>query len=78
MIAATIFVFGLIIGSFLNVCILRIPLAQSIVLPPSHCPSCGTSIKPYDNIPVVSWVLLSGRCRIHQIDRMGSIGGAKF
>ena len=63
MIAATIFVFGLIIGSFLNVCILRIPLAQSIVLPPSHCPSCGTPIKPYDNIPVVSWLLLAGRCR---------------
>ena len=63
MIALIIFVFGLIIGSFLNVCILRIPLAQSIVLPPSHCPSCGKPIKAYDNIPVVSWLLLAGRCR---------------
>jgi leader peptidase (prepilin peptidase) / N-methyltransferase len=63
MIAVIIFVFGLIIGSFLNVCILRIPVSESIVLPPSHCPSCGTPIKPYDNIPVVSWLLLAGRCR---------------
>src|SRR5437879_13313191 len=63
MIAFIIFVFGLIIGSFLNVCILRIPVAESVVLPPSHCPSCGTPIKPYDNIPVVSWLLLAGRCR---------------
>ena len=63
MIAFIIFVFGLIIGSFLNVCILRIPVAESVVLPPSHCPSCGTPIKPYDNIPVVSWLVLAGRCR---------------
>src|SRR5579864_6680430 len=61
--ALIIFVFGLIVGSFLNVCILRIPLSESIVLPPSHCPSCSTAIKPYDNIPVVSWLVLSGRCR---------------
>jgi leader peptidase (prepilin peptidase)/N-methyltransferase len=58
-----IFVFGLIIGSFLNVCILRIPMAESVVLPSSHCPSCRTPIKPYDNIPVVSWLVLAGRCR---------------
>lgn len=63
MIALLIFVFGLLIGSFLNVCILRIPASESIVLPPSHCPSCGASIKPYDNIPVVSWLVLAGRCR---------------
>lgn len=63
MTAIIIFVFGLIIGSFLNVCILRIPAAESIVLPPSHCPKCGTAIKPYDNIPVVSWLVLAGRCR---------------
>jgi leader peptidase (prepilin peptidase)/N-methyltransferase len=62
-IAIAVFLFGLIIGSFLNVCILRIPLAESIVLPASHCPACGTSIKPYDNIPVVSWLVLAGRCR---------------
>ena len=63
MIAIVIFVFGLIIGSFLNVCILRIPMAESVVLPPSHCPACGAPIKPYDNIPVVSWLVLAGRCR---------------
>jgi len=63
MIAFIIFLFGLVIGSFLNVCILRIPNSKSIVLPPSHCPSCGTHIKPYDNIPVVSWLVLAGRCR---------------
>ena len=54
---------GLLIGSFLNVCILRIPQAESIVLPASHCPKCNTDIKPYDNIPVVSWLVLGGKCR---------------
>src|SRR5581483_9392154 len=62
-VAAIIFIFGLIIGSFLNVCILRIPASESIVLPPSHCPKCGTPIRPYDNIPVLSWLLLAGHCR---------------
>src|SRR5271154_6536055 len=62
-IAAAVFLLGLIIGSFLNVCILRIPRAESIVLPASHCPACDTDIKPYDNIPVASWLLLRGRCR---------------
>jgi leader peptidase (prepilin peptidase)/N-methyltransferase len=56
-------VFGLVIGSFLNVCIRRIPQGLSIVLPASRCPRCQTPIKPYDNIPVLSWVLLGGRCR---------------
>jgi leader peptidase (prepilin peptidase) / N-methyltransferase len=60
---AIVFMLGLIIGSFLNVCILRIPAEQSIVLPASHCPACGAGIKPYDNIPVVSWLILGGRCR---------------
>jgi leader peptidase (prepilin peptidase) / N-methyltransferase len=55
--------FGLIIGSFLNVCITRIPEGKSIVLPPSACPKCGVRIRPYDNVPVVSWVLLRGCCR---------------
>jgi leader peptidase (prepilin peptidase) / N-methyltransferase len=63
LIAAFTFVFGLIIGSFLNVCILRIPGGKSIVMPASACPKCGTPIKPYDNIPVVSWLLLRGKCR---------------
>ena len=54
---------GLVIGSFLNVCILRIPRGESVVSPASHCPGCNTNIKPYDNIPVLSWLLLRGRCR---------------
>ena len=63
MITVAIFLLGLVIGSFLNVCILRIPLEESVVLPSSHCPACNTLIKPYDNIPVLSWLLLRGRCR---------------
>jgi leader peptidase (prepilin peptidase)/N-methyltransferase len=55
--------FGLMIGSFLNVCILRIPADKSIVLPASSCPNCGKEIAAYDNIPVVSWLLLGGKCR---------------
>jgi leader peptidase (prepilin peptidase)/N-methyltransferase len=54
---------GLVIGSFLNVCILRIPADKSIVLPASSCPQCGKAIAPYDNIPVLSWVFLRGKCR---------------
>jgi leader peptidase (prepilin peptidase) / N-methyltransferase len=61
--AIIVFLFGLIIGSFLNVCILRIPGGKSIVLPASACPKCGAPIHPYDNIPVVSWLLLRGKCR---------------
>ncbi len=57
------FLFGLIFGSFLNVCIYRIPKGESIVWPPSHCPHCGAPIKPIDNIPVVSYVVLGGKCR---------------
>jgi leader peptidase (prepilin peptidase)/N-methyltransferase len=55
--------FGLVIGSFLNVCILRIPERKSIVLPASACPKCGAAIRPYDNIPVLSWLVLGGKCR---------------
>jgi leader peptidase (prepilin peptidase)/N-methyltransferase len=58
-----VFVLGAIVGSFLNVCIHRIPSGQSIVFPASHCPSCDRPIAPYDNIPVISYVLLLGRCR---------------
>jgi leader peptidase (prepilin peptidase)/N-methyltransferase len=54
---------GLVIGSFLNVVIYRVPRHESIVSPRSRCPSCNTLIKEYDNIPVVSWILLRGRCR---------------
>src|SRR3954453_12024869 len=55
--------FGLIIGSFLNVVDYRLPRGESIVSPPSHCPGCDTPIKPYDNIPVLSWLILRGKCR---------------
>jgi leader peptidase (prepilin peptidase) / N-methyltransferase len=54
---------GAIIGSFLNVVVWRLPRGESLVTPPSQCPSCGKRIAPYDNIPIVSWVLLQGRCR---------------
>src|SRR5512141_769143 len=54
---------GAIIGSFLNVVIHRIPREQSIALPSSKCPSCKTAIKPHDNIPVISYLILGGRCR---------------
>jgi leader peptidase (prepilin peptidase)/N-methyltransferase len=55
--------FGLILGSFLNVCTLRWPLDQSVVSPRSRCPRCDTPIAWYDNVPVLSWILLRGRCR---------------
>ena len=54
---------GAIVGSFLNVCILRLPSNQSIVRPASRCPRCGQGVRWYDNIPVLSWLLLRGRCR---------------
>lgn len=56
-------VFGLLVGSFLNVVIHRVPEGLSVVTPPSHCPGCETPIKPWDNIPVLSWLLLAGKCR---------------
>ena len=55
--------FGLIIGSFLNVVAYRLPRGESIVNPPSHCPGCDAQIKPWDNIPLLSWIFLRGRCR---------------
>jgi leader peptidase (prepilin peptidase)/N-methyltransferase len=58
-----VFAVGLLVGSFLNVCIARMPEDRSVVSPPSHCPACGKGIRPYDNIPVISWLLLRGRCR---------------
>jgi len=58
-----IFVLGLALGSFLNVCIYRIPLKKSIIFPASHCPKCGNKIKFYDNIPLLSYILLGGNCR---------------
>ena len=61
--AIYIFILGLLIGSFLNVCIYRIPRGESIAYPPSHCTSCGNKIKYYDLIPVLSWIFLRGKCR---------------
>src|SRR5271154_1571316 len=63
LIGVFVFLFGLIIGSFLNVCILRIPTGKSIVMPSSACPKCGHLIRPYDNIPVLSYLILHGKCR---------------
>ncbi len=58
-----LFVAGLAFGSFLNVCISRIPRDQSVVAPASHCPACHAPIRWYDNVPVLSWLALRGRCR---------------
>ncbi len=57
------FLLGLLLGSFLNVVISRVPRGESIVTPRSHCPGCATPIRAYDNVPLLSWLLLRGRCR---------------
>ena len=56
------FMYGAIIGSFLNVCVIRIPRGESIITPPSHC-ACGHKIPWYDNIPIISWIILGGKAR---------------
>jgi leader peptidase (prepilin peptidase)/N-methyltransferase len=56
-------VFGAVFGSFLNVVVYRLPRHESLITPASHCPRCGTPVKPYDNIPILSWLLLRGHCR---------------
>lgn len=61
--SVVLFVFGCMVGSFLNVCIHRLPLGQSVVSPPSHCPHCKYSIPWYLNIPLFTWLYLSGKCR---------------
>jgi leader peptidase (prepilin peptidase)/N-methyltransferase len=58
-----IFIIGAITGSFLNVCIVRLPLEKSVVFPGSHCVACRTPIQWFDNIPLISWLILGGRCR---------------
>jgi leader peptidase (prepilin peptidase) / N-methyltransferase len=63
MILIFVFLIGAIVGSFLNVCIYRLPRHESIVFPASHCPHCGKPIKFYDNIPLLSYVILRGKCR---------------
>ncbi len=62
-IGGLVFAFGLILGSFLNVCIYRMPRGLSVVRPRSACPNCGKQIAAYDNVPVLSWLWLRGRCR---------------
>lgn len=62
-VAASVGIFGLAIGSFLNVVVYRVPIGLSVVSPPSACPNCGIPIKAIDNIPVVSWLALRGKCR---------------
>lgn len=62
-VVAFCWVLGLVIGSFLNVVVWRVPRGESVVHPPSACPACGHRIRAYDNVPVVSWLVLRGRCR---------------
>lgn len=59
--------FGLVVGSFLNVLIHRLPRGESLVRPASHCPACGAPIHATDNLPVLSWLLLRGRCRVCRV-----------
>jgi leader peptidase (prepilin peptidase)/N-methyltransferase len=63
MVAVLVGAFGTLIGSFLNVVIYRVPLGKSIVAPPSACGTCGHEVRGYDNIPLISWLLLRGKCR---------------
>ncbi len=56
-------IFGAMLGSFLNVCVYRLPRGESVILPGSHCPGCGKPIAWYDNVPVVSYLVLRGHCR---------------
>lgn len=58
-----VFIFGIVIGSFLNVCIYRLPLGESVVVAPSHCMVCGGKLRWFDMVPVVSWIVLGGKCR---------------
>lgn len=60
---AWVFIFGLVIGSFLNVCIYRLPESKSIVQPRSMCPNCGAPVRFYDNVPILSYIVLKGKCR---------------
>lgn len=59
----TVFLLGTFIGSFLNVCIYRLPLGESVVTGPSHCMTCGQKLRWYDMVPIVSWLVLGGKCR---------------
>jgi leader peptidase (prepilin peptidase)/N-methyltransferase len=61
--ATAVFCFGLAIGSFANVCIHRLPRKESVVIPGSHCPVCSSAVQPLDNIPLISYIVLGGKCR---------------
>ena len=61
--AGAVFCFGLAVGSFANVCIHRLPRKESVVVPGSHCPACSAAVRPLDNIPVISYIVLGGKCR---------------
>ena len=61
--SATFFALGCIVGSFLNVCIYRMPRDMSVVSPPSHCPHCQYAIPAWLNVPLVTWVMLGGKCK---------------
>lgn len=63
LVVALVGVLGLLVGSFLNVVVWRVPRGESVAHPPSACPACGHRIRPWDNVPVVSWLVLRGRCR---------------
>jgi leader peptidase (prepilin peptidase)/N-methyltransferase len=63
MLVLAVFIFGAMVGSFLNVCIYRLPLRLSIAFPRSYCPACQTPVRAYDNIPILSYLILRGRCR---------------
>lgn len=63
MLFVAVFIFGALVGSFLNVCIHRVPIGESVVFPASHCPQCQQAIQPYDNVPILSYLFLRGRCR---------------
>ena len=59
----TLFIVWFILGSFLNVVAYRLPRHESLVSPPSHCPACDAPVRPYDNIPILSWMILRAKCR---------------
>jgi len=63
-----IFIIGAILGSFFNVCIYRLPINESIIIPFSHCPNCKTRIKVWENIPIISYIILRGKCRYCNIN----------
>lgn len=66
MVFTVAFIFGVVLGSFLNVVILRLPKDESIIFTPSHCPNCKNTLKPWHNIPIISWLVLKGKCAFCQ------------